>query len=215
MLDFLCYQPSDSYLPKQVPPSYIRILHANSGVRKIDVYGNDRLMAKGLSYRKFTPYFTVPSGQFCINVLHKGTVVKLDIDLKPGDIRTIAFIQDLPLYDMELFEIVDPKVTNNPDMANIRFIHLSSDTADVDISLSDNIILVEKANYKNIPNYNPCKAGKYSLKIKPAEASNTIAALNDIELKPGWNYTLYIIGLTQGKVRLQLLLLMDGTTYIK
>lgn len=215
MLDFLCYQPSDSYLPKQVPPSYIRILHANSATRKIDVYGNDRLMAKGLSYRKFTPYFTVPSGQFCIKVFHKGTVAKLDIDLKPGDIRTMALIQGLPLYDMELFEVVDPKVPNNQDMANIRFIHLSSDTADIDIFLSDNMILVEKANYKNIPNYKLCKAGKHSLKIKSAEASNTIAALNDIELKPDWNYTIYILGLTQGKARLQLLLLMDGNTYIK
>ena len=172
-------------------------------------------MAKGLSYRKFTPYFTVTSGQFCIKVFHKGTVAKLDIDLKPGDIRTIALISGLPPYDMELFEVVDPKVPYKPDMANIRFIHLSSDTSDIDISLRDNITLIEKANYKSISNYKPCKPGKYSLKVKPAEASNAIAVLNDMELKPDWNYTLYILGLTQEKVRLQLLLLMDGNTYIK
>ncbi|QCX34812.1 DUF4397 domain-containing protein [Caloramator sp. E03] len=197
--------------------SYIRILHASPNSPAVDVYANDKLIAKNLSYRGFTPYIGVPEGQYRVKVFATGTKEKpvLDTELSlPGNASyTIAAIGNP--NEISLFPIVEHQKSLSPGKLFLRFAHLSPNAPSVDIVTTDGKKLFEDISYKEVDDYIEVNPGTYSIKINPSGTNNTVLFVPNIRLLPNRYYTIYAVGLVGGKPSLQVLIPLDGTSYLR
>lgn len=217
MFDFLCYKPIDSYAPKQDPTSYMRILQASPACRNVDVYSNGHLLTKSLGFKKFTPYLSVPTGIQQINIYKSGNrskpIISRTIGLKAGEICTGAAIGEDS--QTELLPVPDPKLDTCEDMSHIRFSYLSPDGPEVNIIIHGGHQLFGGMNYKDVSKYIQITPGRYTFQLRASSDARVLSTASDIELKPGWNYTIYAIGYAGRKPGLQILVPLDGNTYIK
>lgn len=216
MMDFLCYQPSDSYLPKPGPISFIRILNATSLYKRIDIYSNGYLIGKNLGCKKYTPYFTVPSGTHNINIYPAGKKANLithkNIILESNSISTLVVSES---SFTELFLVPDLKVNKKENYSNVRFVNLSYESSPMDVSIIGQGPLSSNIGFHDITDYVLLPSGKYTLQFKLSEGEGHTITLPNTVLKDEWNYTIYTMGVPDKKPGFQVLILLDGNTYIQ
>lgn len=217
MYEFPYYPPCYFYMMRQqVDSSYVRVLHASPGAPGVDVYANGNLIARNLRYRSFTPYLKINPGNYNIKVYATGTktnpVIDTNVNLKANTIYTAAAVGRLP--NIELFPIIEPRVTISPSKTNVRFAHLSPNTPAVDITLPDGTVLFPNVSYKGVTAYKPVAPGRYTLQARIAGTDNVVLTVPNIDLRGGTNMTIYAVGLVGERPGLQVLIPMDGSTYL-
>ncbi len=214
MFNYGYFAPMGYFRPDQ---SYIRILHASPDAPDVDVYANDAKIAENLSYRQFTPYISVPSGDYRIRVYPAGTtqnaVIDTDLRIPGGKIYTVAAAG--MLSDIGLFPIEDPIMPMLPGKVYLRFVHLSPDAPAVDVTLQDGFKVFNNIGYKDISDYVPLNPGTYAFNVKPAGSDDIVLYVPNINLLPDRFYTIYAVGLAGGNPPLQVLIPLDGNSYIK
>lgn len=210
------YYPSSLYMMRQ-EASFLRVLHAAPGVRAVDVYADGKLIARNLRYKVFTPYLKVSPGQYNIKVYPAGTaanpVINTNITLRSGNIYTVATAGTDG--NIELITIPDTKVPVNSQKTNVRFVHLSPDTPAVDITLPDGKVLFPNVSYRGITGYISLDPGRYTIQARRAGTNNVVLTVPNIRLRPGRNISIYAVGLSGGVPKLQVLIPLDGSTYLR
>lgn len=197
--------------------SYIRVLHASPNSPNVDVYANGNLIAGNLRYREFTPYLKVTPGLYNITIYPAGTtatpVLSTQATINPAAIYTVAAIGRSP--NLEIFPVREPRTALSPGHANVRFVHLSPNAPAVDITTPDGKAIFRNIAYKGITEYVPLRPGRHNLEARAAGTNNVVLNVPNIVLRPQRNYTLYAIGLAGEKPGLQLLIPLDGSTYLR
>ncbi len=196
--------------------SYIRLLHASPDAPAVDVYANGQLIASNLTYSQFTQYMQLPAGNYNIKVFASGSladsVIDTDITIPAGKIFTVAAIG--MLKDISLLPVEDEILPKTPGMAQVRFAHLSPDAPNVDITLPDGTVVFGDVGYKQVTGYKNLKPGTYTLQARVAGTDNVVLTVPNINLMPENFYTVYAVGLVKGKPPLQVLIPLDGNSYI-
>lgn len=204
------------YYAQNEPVSYIRLLHASPSAPAVDVYANDILIARNLAYRGFTAYLNIRPGEYRVTVYPTGTRASVVIDTRvtvaPRSIYTIAAIGTQP--NLSLLAMAEPKMTIPQGKAMVRFVHLSPDAPAVDITLPDGTQLFRNVIYKQITNYIPVTPTTYTLQARVAGTANVVLHVPNVRLYANRFYTVYAIGLAQGQPGLQVLIPLDGNTYL-
>ncbi|QUH30485.1 DUF4397 domain-containing protein [Vallitalea guaymasensis] len=198
--------------------SYIRLLHASPKAPAVDVYANgDNILADDLSYGEFTPYLPVMPGTYTIDIYPADNsdtpILTKELVLPEKTIATIAAIGELP--ELELFIVEDPKEPLQPNTSKIRFVHLSPDAPAVDVIEPNGSILFKDVSYKDITDYLSITPDTYTVEIAPTGTDNSVLFVPNIRLLPDAFYSLYAIGLVEGDPYLQLLIPLDGNSYIE
>ncbi|MGB7605150.1 MAG: DUF4397 domain-containing protein [Lutisporaceae bacterium] len=197
--------------------SYIRVLHSSPDAPGVDIYVNENLIARDVIYKEFSPYIPIVGGLYNVKVYPTGTkinpVIDTNINIPPSSIFTIAATGRLAEIGLTL--VPEPPIKRLPDETFIRFVHLSPDAPNVDITLPDGTKLFNDIEYKEIASYIPIKPGKYELQARTFGTNNVILTVPNINFKPGKIYTVYLVGLTTGKPSLQVLIPLDGSTYLQ
>lgn len=213
-------QNNDFYRQPQRPEapfSYIRLLHAVPDAPAVDAYVNDRLVARNLAYRNFTSYIKLPIGSYDIKLFPAGRktspVISTKLVVPRQSIFTVAVIGTLK--DISIYPILEPQVAKMPGNAFVRFIHLSPNTPNVDITLPTGQKLFSDVKYKDITPYIPVKPSTLTIEARLAGTDNVILIVPNIRLLPNRFYSIYAIGLLNGKPPLQVLIPLDGNTYLK
>ena len=214
------YYPRSIYDPYQyrVNPttSYLRVLHSSPKSPAVDVYINDMIKFKNLSYGNFTDYVEVITGNYNIKLYAAGTkvspVLSKNIFVPPETIYTIAAIGLLP--NLDLLPIPEKKVMQPTNNVYIKFAHLSPNTGAVDVVLPDGKILFKNINYKGFTDYIQVPAGTYTLEVRPTGTKTTILYIPNVNLKSQRFYTVYAVGLFKGNPGLQALIPLDGSSYL-
>ncbi len=205
------------YNQNRVAPmsSYIRVLHASPDAPGVDIYVNENLIARDLIYKEFSPYIPIVGGLYNVKVYPTGTktkpVIDTNVNIPPSSIFTVAATGKLA--DIGLTLVPEPPIKRMPNETFLRFVHLSPEAPNVDIT-SNNTKLFSDIEYKEIAPYIPIKPGKYELQIITVGTNNIILTVPNMNLKPGKIYTVYLVGLTTGKPPLQVLIPLDGNTYL-
>lgn len=218
MYSFPDYPPCEYCMMRQMGAvsSYVRLLHASPGAPGVDVFANGKPIARNVRYRAFTPYIKVVPGTYRITVYPAGTTTKPLIDtqmtFQPNSIYTAAAIGRAP--NIELFTVPEPKVATPPGRANVRFVHLSPNGPSVDITTPDGKIIFPNVKYKGITNYTAMAPGRHTLQARISGTDKAVLNVPNILLKPRRNYTVYAIGLANEKPELQVLIPLDGNTYL-
>jgi hypothetical protein len=196
--------------------SYLRILHASPKSPAVDVYINDIIKFKNLTYGAFTDYIEVITGNYNVKIYATGTktspVLNKSLFIPPEKIYTVAAIGLLP--NLDILPIPETKIMDPADNVYIKFAHLSPNTGAVDITLPDGKILFKNISYKQFTDYIEVPAGTYTLEARPTGTSTTVLYIPNIKLKSERFYTVYAVGLINDKPGLQALIPLDGSSYL-
>ena len=195
--------------------SYIRYLNANPIEGAIDIYINGRKVASYLNYRAFTEYMKVFPGYYRIVVFKAGTtrnpISVSRINIIANRIYTAAFIENG--IDGEWQMITDTKRVLNPNRAFLRLIQLSYNAPLMDVYI-DNRLVLSDLNFQEVSRYISLSPGRHNLKLKVATTNQIILENPNMPLRGGKSYSVYIIGDMRSRMGLQVLIPLEGTTYL-
>lgn len=196
---------------------YVRILHGATKTPDVDVYVNDKLAIPGLKYREFTDYIKFPPGIYNIKVYSKkdtsNPLIDSDVTVEPKTVSTIvAYSENLKLELLPIQET--PLKVPTPKKAKIRIAHLIENIPPVDIYLSDGTLLYKNVNFKDLTKYIELSPTTHILDIKLADTDVSMLYVPNVTLNGDHYYTLYLIGLVNDYPEPQMLIPLDGITYL-
>ncbi|MCT4544730.1 MAG: DUF4397 domain-containing protein [Vallitalea sp.] len=198
--------------------SYIRLLHASPNAPAVDVYANgDNLLADNLSYGEFTPYLPVMPGTYTIDIFPANNsdmpIFTKTIEIPEKIIATVAVIGELP--NIELFIVNDPKEPLKPNSSKLRFINISPDSPALNVIQPDGSTLFRDVSYKGITDYMSISPETYTIQLVTTDDNKPVLYVPNIRLLPDAFYSFYTIGLLEGDPYLQMLIPLDGNSYIE
>jgi hypothetical protein len=198
--------------------SYMRILNASPILHaSVDVYLNTVLIASDIVYEEFTPYIPLSEGTYNISIFpygkKTGALETETLTIKGHSIYTLVFAGQPSDFSIE--EYLEPRVSIPPGKALIRFSHLSPDAPAVNLTLSSGDILFSDVQYGDLTDYREISPGTYTLQLRLPGSNQVVLTDPNALFKANRYYTIYAIGLVSGNPPLQLLLPLDGNSYIK
>lgn len=197
--------------------SYIRILHAVPDAPQVNVYANGSLIAKNLSYKGFTNYIKVPAGNYEIELYageKKGIpVFKGTVSVAFKSIYTIAATGTA--NSISLLPVLEPYGSIPISNILVRFVHLSPNAPAVDVSLQSGKILFKNVEFKEVTGYTIGKPGLYNVLLKVANTDKKVLYVPNIKLRRTRFYTIYVVGFAGKNPPLELLIPLDGNSYLK
>lgn len=191
---------------------YLRFFHAVSDAPAVDLFVNDKYIDT-LSYKGFTEYYPALNGTYMIRANLKGTD-KVVLEEKVGlsdDIYTFALTGLASDISANLITSDNEKPDKNK--AIIRFANLAPFDTDFDIYINS-MKGVIGLNYEEITEFFSLDAGTHSLKVVDQKTGETKLLDPKLVLKKGNIYTGYIIGVENAGSGLQIVIPLEGATYI-
>lgn len=198
------------------PYSYLRLPHAVPGAPPVDVYANNSLIASGLPYKGFTEYHQILPGTYHIQIFGAGTTgpVLLDTVIEvPGQSIDTAVIIGTP-SGMSMKTFFETVVQIPQGQLYLRFSNLVPDGPDMDLLLSNGTVLFGDVSFGMATNYTQIPAGTYTFYIQQSGTARSLLYVPNIHLMPQKFYTIYVVGRMDGSVPLQVLIPLDGNSYI-
>jgi hypothetical protein len=197
--------------------SYVRILHASPGASPVDIYINNRKAISNLKYREFTEYLPLPYGRYNIKLFPAGRttnpIIDTMVDIPPRTILTVAAINKPE--NIALLPIEDVQMPIQQGKTYLRFVHLSQNAPNVDVKLPDGTELFTDVGYKEITDYIEVNPGTYTVEVFPTGTNQRVLYVPNIRLRPNRFYTVYAVGLVNERPPLQVLIPLDGSSYLK
>lgn len=211
------YNSNYCYNPMYGIHSYVRFLHASPNTPNIDILINNKDISTNLSYKDFTEYLPVYPGRYNIKVFPTGNRTKVlidtDITIPPGSIFTISVVGKLE--DISIYPILDPRMPIPMGKVCLRFVHLSPETPPVDVRLSNGVLLFSNIGYKQVTNYILLDPSTYEFDIYIAGTNKRILYVPNMSLSSDRFYSIYLVGLLRQEPSLQVLIPLDGNSYLK
>ncbi|MTV47572.1 DUF4397 domain-containing protein [Heliobacillus mobilis] len=216
MHDDFFYPLDSDYHASVDGQSFVRILHAAPGAPAVDVYANNVLIVRNLTYRQFTQYLPLFPGRYRIVVFPAGSrtspVIDATLSIPAGTIYTAAAIGTLP--NLRLLPIADPCIARGFGQSYVRFVHLSPNTPAVDIATSTGVQLFRNVSYTQVTDYIPVQPGLYTLEARPAGTNQVVLTVPNVRIAANRILSVYAIGLSGGQPSLQVLIPLDGNAYL-
>lgn len=192
--------------------SLVRVLHAAPNADAVDIYINDTLFFKGLSFTEFSPYVYVPEGNYRMSVYPVNTtenpILSKYIEIDDDELLTIAIIGDNNNLDF-LFIEEDTESTYGQN-SKLRVVNLVPNSPRVNILEGENV-LFPNVGYKDITKYKIVSPGTYTLNVELVE-NGQIVLQNQISITADRVYTLYALG---NIPNVEIYQSLDGATFIR
>ncbi|RKD26520.1 protein of unknown function [Caminicella sporogenes DSM 14501] len=202
---------------RRVNSSYVRILHASPDAPAVDIYVNNSPIALNFPYRGFTQYIPLQNGIYSIKIFPAGSrrnlIIDKNINIPANTILTIAMVNEL--QNIALYPIEDTSMNIQPGKVKLRFVHLSPNTPSVDVRLSNERSLFKDVEYKEVTNYITMNPNIYTVEIYKTNSNQRILYVPNVKLMSNKFYTIYAVGLFGKRPPLQVLIPLDGGTYLR
>ncbi len=191
---------------------YIRFFNAVSDIGEVEYYVNDKLISS-LYYKGFSEYYPANIGSYKISVYLKSTkeLLAQEVLSFEHDIYTFA-ITGLK-EEMSINIIKSENEKPNKGSAILRYCNLAPYNTNFDITMNKNLT-VENLAYEEITEFFNVNGGAYAVEFIDSLGK---VALSDPKmlLKNGKIYTAYVVGVANVGAGLQVLIPLEGTTYIE
>lgn len=190
----------------------VRILHAVPNAPNVDVYLNGSLITSNLAFGKISKYSQLSSGEYEFQLFKAGTydkpLLSQNIQLIANANYTVSIVT--LSNNLYLFRLKDDNVPINKSESFLRFINLSSNAPLLTLRLPNGIILFNQAEYLETTGYYQLSPGIYNFEILLGASESPTKYIKNITLDGGKFYTIYIIGLFNGKPPLGYLFVDDA-----
>lgn len=190
-------------------PAKVRVLHAIPDAPNVDIYVNGTRILKDFPYKKLTDYLPLPKGKYQVDIYPTGnvisTLISRKVEVDNGKLYTLVATGSGKNLRLIPFE----DHSNVPQgEAKVRFIHLSPNTPAVDVVVKHSDVVFTNIPYRKATNYLGVTPMTIDLEIRPAGTEKALLALPNVQLQPNTVYSIYAIGLNQGKPPLEGLILI-------
>ena len=192
--------------------SLVRVFHAVPNAPAVDVYVNDSLAFRDLSFRQFTNYIPLLSGQYTIQLYATGTtepaLITADLDLPQGGIFTTVATGNLD--DIQLL-ILDDSEANGAEstVSKVRVVHLAPNTPAVNIELND-MPFIQGIQFREMTPYAILPPASYVVTVLDS-ITNTQLLIFRVQLREHFISTIYLLGELP---QLSAIQSIDGSTYL-
>lgn len=217
MFDCPYYDPNLPLYRVPALSSFARVFHASPNTPAVDVFLDDKLIIGRISYKGFSPYLKIMPGRHTIKVYQfprrQNPIINTSIDIPSRSILTIPVIGVLP--EISLLPIIEPTEPRIRGKAYFRFSNLSPNTSALDLTLQNGEKLFTKVNYKETTKYISINPGIYNFDVKLNSTGERVIHVPNIRLLPNKIYSFYTVGLSGKTPPLQVVIPLDGSTYLK
>ncbi|MCW2277633.1 DUF4397 domain-containing protein [Heliophilum fasciatum] len=197
--------------------AYLRFLHASPNAPAVDVFLNERLVARNFTYADFTHYLPALPGRYRVRLFPAGRrrdpLIDRVLTLAPQSIATAAVIGMPQALSLQIQP--EPKLPFLPGRLYLRFAHLSPNAPAVDLTLADGTVLFRNVTYPATTDYRVLLPGTYTLQLRLAGTDQVVLRVPNARLRPGRFYTVDAVGLVGERPPLQVLIPLDGNTYLR
>jgi hypothetical protein len=194
----------------------MRILNSSINSPAVDVYLNDRLFFRNLSYKAFSDYLPFPAGTYNISIFPAGTtgspIINRRLFIPPEKILTTAIIGTYPNINiLPIEDVVLPKI---PSRALVKFVNLSEDSPNLNVSLQNGRTLFGNIPFRGVSTYEPLDPGVYTIYITDANSNQRLLTVPNVRLTPNRFYSIYAVG-SPSQSNMQVLIPLDGNSYLR
>jgi hypothetical protein len=116
------------------------------------------------------------------------------------------YINIIPIED-----VIRPKL---PNKALIKFVNLFNSTINLDVILSDGKTLFKDVPYTGVSTYKSLQPGTYTIYIAKNKGEKLLT-VPQMTLTPNRFYSIYAVGNSTDPLNMQLLIPLDGNSYLK
>ncbi len=197
---FVDNNAGDGFVDMTAASAAVKVVHASPDAPGVALLvDNIQVNASALTFPDNTGYLPVTAGDrnFKVNVFGSSTnVINANVDLDPNSAYSVFAVNTV--LNIEPLVLVDDLSAPAAGKAHVRFIHLSPNAPEVDITLTDGTIVFGAYEFKEASAFTPLDAGTYDLQVREAGTSNVVLPLNGIPLTDGEIYTVFAKGLVGG-----------------
>ncbi len=188
----------------------IRLLHAVPSAPAVDIYANDKLLYKNLSFGQITDYINVSAGQYKVQIFQSGNKDNLFItenyEVKPNSASTIAVTYEN--NEISFFVLDDSSKDNKSFLSYVRFINLSPDSRLLSLRLPENIVLFDEVSYLETNEHYPLSAGIYNFVVISSDGTFE-KYISNVKLERKMSITIYVVGLFKRNPQVGYILVKD------
>jgi hypothetical protein len=194
-----CSKDDKSTAP-QVSNARVLVVHASPDAPGVDLLvDNVKVNSQPLTFPNNTGYLPVAAGNRNIKVNASGTstsVINANLDLAADTSYSIFAIDSLA--SITALVIHDNLGAPASGKSHVRFIHLSPNAPEVDITLTDGTVVFGNKAFGQYTPFTPLDAGTYNLQVRLAGTSTVVLNLPNIVLENGKIYTVFAKGFVGG-----------------
>lgn len=191
---------------------YARFFHAAPNAPAVDIYANDILVAKNLSFAHITDYKELSTGEYTISIFKTGDKSKIlstsKISILNNSILTVSAI--ILESNIETLILKDTMASTNKKLAFIRFINFSPDSGLLTLSLPNGTTLFNGVEYLETTGYYSLSAGVYDFLVESSSSPANQKYIRQLKLDENTYHTIFIIGLVDTNPRIGSFITKDG-----
>ena len=198
--------------------AFIRFLHAlpANPPFNMDIVVNDKTIVRNLKYQDFTNYLTLAPGNYEITLYPAGSrtrkLLNTSLTISDDEILTVAITGNINDVEIETFSDYLRPIDNT--MAHMRFINITSERTPVDIYVDDKPVVYE-LRYTEETDFISFAPGKHTMEIKLSASGRTVVYHPNMLLKAGKYYTAFVVGRISQPPTIEVLIPLEGISYLK
>lgn len=190
--------------------SGFRVLHAVPNAPNVDVYANGSLLVSNLSFSSISTYLSLTPGTYELQIYRSGfydtPLATQNVQLAPSANYTISVVT---LGGLFLFKLRDAPIAVSPNSSYLRFMNLSQTAPLLNLNLPNGTQLFNSVEYLETTGYYTTSPGIYNFVVEFSGGTAVSKNLKDLTLEGGKLYTIYVIGVFDGKPPLGYLFVED------
>lgn len=201
-----------TYLRVNAPDinSGFRVLHAVPNAPNVDVYANGSLLVSNLSFSSISTYLSLTPGTYELQIYRSGfydtPLATQNVQLAPSANYTISIVT---LGGLFLFKLRDAPIAVSPDSSYLRFMNLSQTAPLLNLNLPNGTQLFNSVEYLETTGYYTTSPGIYNFVVEFSGGTAVNKNIKDLTLEGGKLYTIYVLGIFNGKPPLGYLFIED------
>lgn len=195
----------------------VRVVNAAPGTMAVDVFADDQKTFEAVSFKDVTPYKELSNTGHTFRVRQAGKDTEQPIaenneNLAAGRHYTILVMPGT--NDKTTVSIINDNIETPPaDKAEVRVIHASPDSGEVDIvDKSGNKKLFSGVNFEKETAYTAVDPMKTTLEVRPEGQDKSVLTVPNANFEKGKYYTIVVTGHSKdskGMPNLQALMIED------
>lgn len=192
----------------------VRVINAAPHAMAIDVFADDQKTFEAVSFKDVTPYKEISDTRHTFRVRQAGKDTEQPMaenseGLVAGRHYTVLIMPGT--NDKTTVSIINDNIAAPPaDKAQVRVIHASPDSGEVDIvEKSGNKKLFSGINFEGETTYVAVDPIKTTLEVRPEGQDQSVLTVPNANFEMGKYYTIVVTGHSKGMPKLQALMIED------